>query len=163
MRIFLLALLAFYLSMPPVFAEEFIAEVIGISDGDTITVLHDGQELKLRLASIDCPEKTQPFGARAKQCTASLCFQKQVTIRPLSKDRYKRTIAEINLPDGRNLNEELVRTGFAWWYRKYAPLNLGLEKLENQARENRVGLWTDPAPIEPWNFRRQSKRMVVEH
>lgn len=157
MRIFLLALLAMFLSLPPAHAEEFVATVIGISDGDTITILHDGKESNIRLAAIDCPEKTQAFGTTAKHYTASLCFKKQVVVRTLSKDRYKRTIADVNLQDGRNLNEELVKAGFAWWYRKYAPFDLGLEILEIKAKEKRVGLWTDPSPMEPWNFRKLGK------
>lgn len=102
-------------------AADFTAKVIGVSDGDTITVLYQGYPEKIRLQGIDCPEKAQAFGQRAKQFTSELAFGKVVTVRGLEKrDRYDRILGEVILPDGRSLNHQLLQVGFAWWYRKYS-------------------------------------------
>ena len=96
-------------------AEDFTGRVVGITDGDTIKVTHDGMAERIRLGGIDCPEAKQPFGTRAKQLTGDLAFDQVVTVKVRDIDRYNRTVAEIILPDGRNLNQELVRarrTGF---------------------------------------------------
>lgn len=141
----------------------FTGEVVGVSDGDTIKVLHNGYPEKIRLARIDCPEHNQAFGQRAKQFTSDCCFTKTVTVLDSDHDRYGRTIGEIILPAlpgepyRRSLNVELVRAGLAWWYRKYAPNAPDLQELENQARDNRLGLWSEPNPMPPWDFRKMEK------
>jgi micrococcal nuclease len=128
---------------------------IGISDGDTIRVLHDGISKKIRLFEIDCPEMGQPFCARAKELTGDLAFGKTVNVRVRDIDRYHRIVAEITLPDGRMLNQELVRAGLAWWYRRYARSDAELQRLEIEARETKRGLWADPNPVPPWTWRKQ--------
>ncbi len=95
-------------------AQEFTAKVVGVADGDTITVLRDRTQMRVRLDGIDCPESGQAFGSRAKAFTSELTFGKVVTVRPRNKDRYGRIVAEIVLADGRDVNHELVRTGSAW-------------------------------------------------
>ena len=102
-------------------AADFAGRVVGVSDGDTITVLHNGKGERIRLHGIDCPEKRQAFGKRAKQFTSELVFGNTVTVQVVDLDRYGRTVGEVLLPDGRSLNHELVRAGLAWWYRRYAP------------------------------------------
>ncbi len=134
-------------------AAEFSGKVIGVSDGDTITVLQDKSPVKIRLDGIDCPETGQDFGTRAKSFTSELAFGKVVTVRPVGTDRYRRTIAVVVLPDGRLLNHEIVRAGYAWWYRKYAPRDAALERLESEAREGKRGLWSQSGPIPPWEWR----------
>jgi len=109
---------------------EFTAKVVGISDGDTLTVLRDRSPIKIRLHGIDAPETGQDFGNRAKQGASALAFGKTVTVRPRDTDRYGRTVAEVILPDGRSLNRELVREGLALWHRRYAPADAELERLE---------------------------------
>ena len=104
-RLFLLAAAATGL-----FAENFTGRVVGISDGDTIRVMHEGRAERVRLWGIDAPESGQPWGTRAKQFTGDLAFGKTVTVRVREIDRYKRTVAEIILPDGRHLNQELMRS-----------------------------------------------------
>ncbi len=115
----------------------------------------------LRLQGIDCPEKGQPFGTKAKQATAALVFRKEVKVR-LQEDhnRYKRSIGSVVLSDGRMLNHELVRNGWCWWYREYAPKDTELEQLETEAREGRKGLWSAPASVPPRIYRkaRQKKK-----
>ena len=85
--------------------------------------------------SIDCPEKGQAFGNRARQAASALVFGKEVTLKTYGVDKIGRTIADVFLPDGTNVIHELVKDGWCWWYRKYAPGNSELEKLEKDARE----------------------------
>jgi micrococcal nuclease len=130
-------------------------KVVGVSDGDTITILVNGRsQVKIRLYGVDCPEKAQAFGAKAKQFTSDQVFGKQVRVISHGADRYGRTIGEVLLENGASLNKELVRNGFAWWYRQYAPKNTELQSLEQQARTARLGLWADPQPLPPWEFRK---------
>lgn len=144
------------LLLPPAVAAEFTAKVIGVSDGDTITVLHDDRPEKLRLAEIDCPEKRQAFGRAAKQRTADLTYGKTVDVNVTGHDRYGRSIAEVNLPDGSNLNRELVAQGLAWCYRKYSH-SADLLALEADAKNNHRGLWSAPDATPPWEFRHPRK------
>ncbi len=141
----------------PVFAQEITGRVVGVSDGDTITVLSQKQLIKVRLSKVDAPEKRQAFGQRAKQFTSSLSYNKVVTLKEHGKDRYGRVLADVLLPDGRSLNRELVRNGFAWWYTRYAPNDTELDQLQLQAREKKEGLWLDTNPVPPWEFRKQRK------
>ena len=135
---------------------QFTGRVVGVSDGDTILVLTDGRAVKVRLAGIDCPEKRQAFGARAKQFASEQAFGRDVTVIATGRDRYGRTIGEVLLPSGDSLNRELVRAGLAWWYRQYSN-DEDLAKLEAAAREARRGLWADPHPVPPWEFRKATK------
>ena len=82
---------------------------------------------------------------------------KDVTIQTHGKDKYERTLADVLLPDGTNLNHALVKEGWCWWYRKYAPGDTTLEGLEKEAREARIGLWADPQPVPPWEWRKRSR------
>lgn len=128
--------------------------VVGVLDGDTLDVLHNQHAKRIRLHGVDCPEKGQAFGKVAKLATSALVFGQTVTVKPHDTDRYKRVVAEIFLVDGTNLNHQLVRDGWCWWYQKYAPGDRVLEALENAARERRKGLWADPNPLPPWEWRK---------
>ena len=141
----------------PGLAGEFSGTVVGVLDGDTIEVVHAHQTERIRLSGIDCPEKGQAYGQRAKQAMSVQAFGKEVTLRTFGKDRYGRTIADVILPDGDNLNQILVKEGMCWWYRKYAPGNAVLEDLETDAREKRMGLWSDAQPIPPWEWRKAKR------
>ena len=128
--------------------------VLRVIDGDTIELLliKSVKFVKIRLDGIDCPEKGQPYYEEATTYTSDLCLHKQVRVIKHDIDKYDRLIADIILPDGRNLSEEIVRAGFAWWYRLYSD-DLILKQLENEARIARRGLWFQPNPIPPWEFR----------
>jgi hypothetical protein len=89
--------------------DDFTGRVVGVTDGDALTVLRGRTPVKIRLHGIDCPESGQDFGSRAKRATSELAFGKDVTVRPVDTDRYGRTVAVVVLPDGRSLNHELVR------------------------------------------------------
>ncbi|GGK57111.1 thermonuclease family protein [Rufibacter glacialis] len=129
-------------------------KVIAIKDGDTIELLKDGKPLRIRLQGVDCPEKNQDFGTRARQFTSDLVFGKSVGLVVHDVDRYGRTVGEIILPDGRNLNQELVKNGFAWHYTAYSK-DQELARLEAEARAEKRGLWADPSPRAPWDFRKK--------
>jgi hypothetical protein len=115
-------------------------------------VLHNQRPERIRLSGIDCPEKGQAFGKKAKQFTFTLIHGKEVTIQVLGKDRHGRTVADVVLPDGRNVSRELVKAGLAWWYRQYSE-DESLGSLEDKARQAKRGLWADPIPIPPWEQR----------
>lgn len=132
-----------------------------VRDGDSIVVLRDGLGIEVRLDGVDCPELAQTFGKRAKRQTSELAFGRQVRLSGKGKDKYGRELAEVLLPDGRSLNRELVAAGFAWWYRKYST-DRGLEALELEARTARRGLWADPDPVPPWDFRAREQRQRDE-
>ena len=136
-------------------------EVVGILDGDTIEVLQSGRAVRVRLDGIDCPEKKQSFGTRAKQFTSRVAFRKEVQVIEKGKDRYGRTLAEVILPDGKSLNQELVREGYAWWYWKYSD-DEDLKRLQGEAREAKRGLWSDPNAIPPWIFRQGGVRQTED-
>lgn len=132
-------------------------KVVKIKDGDTIEILTSTNEnITIRLIEIDCPEKKQPFGQKAKQFTSDFCSGKFVEIIGKKKDRYGRTLAFVIDENGTNLNEELVKNGLAWWYEKYSKSE-NLFNLERHAKMNKLGLWVDETPIPPWVFRKLKK------
>jgi endonuclease YncB( thermonuclease family) len=135
---------------------EFTGNVVGVHDGDTITVLHNGRGEKIRLYGIDCPELAQPWGRRAKEFASDAVFDKTVTVRVMDTDRYGRTVGEVYY-DGKNLNQELVQAGLAWAYVHFTEKYAGDEEI---AREQHRGLWADPSPEAPWDFRRNGQRIT---
>ncbi len=139
----------------------FEGRVVRVADGDTLEVLRlEGARrvpVKVRLHGVDCPERRQPFGKQAKEAALRLAAGQTVRVEPKARDRYGRTVGVVVLPDGRRLHEELVRLGLAWWYQRYAPGARELGALERRAREGRVGLWADPAPQAPWDFRKAKR------
>jgi micrococcal nuclease len=152
-------LFIFLLLISQAHAAEYPARVVGITDGDTLTVLTaEKRQVKIRLAGIDAPESGQDFGMRAKQAASALAFGKNVTVIERDTDRYGRTVADIFLPDGRSLNRAMVGQGMAWWYRKYTPNDRVLAGLETQSRQERRGLWSQPAPLPPWDWRKGQGR-----
>ena len=143
-------------------AESFNGQVVGVSDGDTLKVMESGRAEKVRLARVDCPEKGQAFGTRAKQRTSDLAFGKVVTVHVNSQDKYGRFISEVVLPDGENLNEILVREGMCWWYRYFSQDDVVMPRYEQEARSSGRGLWVDSNPVPPWDFRRKGKHVSVK-
>jgi micrococcal nuclease len=134
----------------------FLATVIGISNGDTLTVLNKSkQQIKIRLSEIDAPEQHQPFGTRSKQSLSDLCFGKQAEIIPQVIDRYKRTVAKVKC-EGVDANAEQVSRGMAWVYNQYVK-DQSLFILQNVAKAEKRGLWADPFPTPPWIYRRTKR------
>ncbi len=148
--------LAFFLNSF-VLAASFKAKVIHVADGDTITVLTVTKEqVKIRINGIDCPEKGQAFGKKAKQFTKDLVAGEIVTIQPYKHDKYGRTIADVLIADGRNLAHELLKAGYAWWFFKYSD-DERLGQLETTAKKAKVGLWSDRYPMPPWVYRHRER------
>ncbi len=140
---------------PAVFAADLSGGVVGIADGDTFTLLtSDKQQVKIRLAEIDAPESSQPYGNKSKQALSGLIFGKDVRVVVQTTDRYGRTVGR---PYVGNLDvcEEMVRVGAAWVYRQYV-VDESLFDVENDARAARRGIWglSEAQQVEPWNWRR---------
>lgn len=135
-------------------------KVVAVKDGDTIELLRNGETIKVRLYGVDSPEKNQDFGQRARQFTSDLAFGKTVRLIEHNKDRYGRVVGTIILPDGRSLNEELVRNGFAWHYTAYSK-DKNLANLEADARRYKRGLWEAPNPVAPWDFRKTERETAA--
>jgi endonuclease YncB( thermonuclease family) len=133
-------------------AAEIPVRVIQITDGDTVGVIDsENRSFKVRLSGIDAPEKKQAFSDKSKQALSAKVFEKDIVLETTSKDRYGRTLAVLKL-DGRNINRELVAEGWAWQYLKYDQ-SKELREAEASARQKRLGLWADPMPVAPWEFR----------
>lgn len=147
------SLLLFLLLATPLLAgETYTGKCVGVHDGDTISVMHAGRAVKIRLEGIDCPELGQDFGTRAKQFTSALVFGKDVVVKEYNLDIYRRTVARIYV-DGKNLCLELVRAGLAWHYKHYSSDPV-LAEAEAEARKAKTGLWSMPNPVPPWEYRR---------
>ena len=129
------------------------AKVIGIKDGDTVLVLLGNNIQKiLRLSEVDCPETGQAFGKNAKQFTSSQIFGKNIEFIETDIDRYGRTIAKIYY-DNKYLSAEIIKAGLGWWYYHYSN-NKNLKMIEDEASKNKIGLWSDPNSIPPWEWRK---------
>lgn len=134
--------------------------VVGITDGDTITVRDgNGKQYKVSLAGIDAPEKHQPFAERARQNLAHLAFQKQAIVDCYRTDQYKRRVCRV-LVAGKDVALAQVQAGLAWHYKRFEKEQTSSERAaysraENDARESRSGLWKSERPVPPWEFRQQ--------
>ena len=148
--------LLMFTALPAIAADTWTGRCIGVIDGDTIRVLRGTGPVKIRLYGIDCPERYQPFSSRARQFTAGLVLRKTVTGEKVDTDPHGRRVALVFV-DGVNVNYELVKAGFAWWYRKHAPNNREFRRLESEARMERRGLWRDPSPVPPWKWRKSHR------
>jgi endonuclease YncB( thermonuclease family) len=118
---------------------EYVGEVVGIADGDTFTLLVDREQLRIRLAEIDAPEKRQPYGNRARQTLSTLIYGKTVRVVEIDRDRCGRVVGRVYV-GSIDVNAEMVRRGAAWVYRRYAK-DPSLYELENEARAARRGIW----------------------
>lgn len=136
-------------------AADIEGQVVGIADGDTLTVLQHRETTKVRLAEIDAPEKAQPFGQRSRQSLAELCFQQPVRVENKGRDRYGRTIGRVWCA-GVDANAEQVRRGMAWVYDRYAT-DQALYTLQAEARAAHRGLWADAHPAPPWEWRHAAR------
>lgn len=131
--------------------DSFHGKVIKISDGDTFRVLFEQTSIRIRMNSIDCPEKKQDFYQVAKDALASLIFNREVRITVSGYDRYGRVLGDVFIND-LNINLAMVEGGFAWHYKKYSSSQLFADA-ENRAKMALRGLWSMSNPIAPWYFR----------
>lgn len=133
----------------------YVSKVIGVKDGDTIEVLHEGKGLVIRLEHIDCPEigYGQPYCQVAKKFVSELCFGKTVHIvHSKNFDRYGRLIGVVMVNDSLNLNKELVSAGLAWHYKRYSK-DESYAVLEEEARAAGRNIWSRDSPTPPWDWR----------
>jgi endonuclease YncB( thermonuclease family) len=159
--------LLFSILATTVSADTYTGRVVGISDGDTITVLDaDYHQHKVRLIGIDAPEKKQQYGQVSKQHLSATVFQRAVTVDVSKLDRYKRELGKVLVGDV-DVNLEQVRAGLAWHYKQYVHEQHPADReryteAERQAREARRGLWQDEAPTPPWEFRHAKKPLKLQ-
>jgi endonuclease YncB( thermonuclease family) len=140
-------------------SEVHIAKVIGVADGDTITVLQGKKQYKIRLYGIDCPEKAQAYGQKAKELVSRLTFGKTVELTTYDVDKYQRIVAVVKA-NGVNVNEELIKNGLAWRYTKYCKASFCDDWIakEYEARNSHIGLWRDNNPMPPWEWRHSPEK-----
>ena len=134
--------------------------IVGVADGDTLTARCGDpgaySQERVRLAEIDAPEAGQPFGQRSKQHLSGLCFQQQARIEPTSRDRYGRTVARVECR-GQDAGIAQVNAGMAWAFTRYLT-DPAVARAQIEAQQARRGLWADPEPIPPWEWRRHQAR-----
>ena len=149
---------AFWALSGSLFGATVVGQVVSVTDGDTIKILTPAkQQIKVRLADIDTPERGQPYGRKARQVLGEKIHRRQVDVEEVTIDRYQRLVGRVFL-DGRNINAEMVEDGAAWVYRKYSN-DTQLLRLESQAREQGRGLWAlqPDQRIPPWEWRKQQR------
>ncbi|HNR29634.1 MAG TPA: thermonuclease family protein [Candidatus Hydrogenedentes bacterium] len=148
-------LLSFLLAAAVTHAEprEFSGKVVAVPAGDLIAVEHEGRTEEVRLYAVDCPETGQPFAGQAREFTAELALNKDVTVRALTEDNHGKTVGWVVLPENRNLNYALVEAGLTWWDLEHAKNDRELKRINAEAIETKKGLWADEAPLPPWDFR----------
>ena len=143
-------------------AETYTGRVVGVTDGDTVTVLDSSNtQHKVRMAGIDAPEKKQAFEQASKQNLSNLVYGKTVTIETSKLDRYQREVGKVII-NGRDANLKQIESGLAWHYKKYANEQSSADQqayaaAEVQAQQGRRGLWNEANPTPPWDFRHQKK------
>ena len=132
-----------------------------MTDGDTLKARcgepGQYQQITVRIAAIDAPERKQAFGQRARQHLAQLCFRQRATLRPLARDAYGRTVANVRC-GSTDVAAAQVGAGMAWVYTPYASAHPHLARLQQQARASRKGLWAQPRPLAPWSYRQRHQR-----
>ncbi len=133
-------------------AASFSGKCVGISDGDTISVLKSGAAVKIRLDGIDCPELGQDFGRAARRFTSRMAFGRIVQVKEITVDSYGRTVARV-VVDGADLSLELVKAGLAWYFSAFSSDPV-LAAAELRARQSKTGIWSMPDPVPPWVYRR---------
>jgi len=144
-------------------AETLTGRVVGVSDGDTLTLL-DAKQVphKIRVAGIDAPEKKQPFGEKAKSSLSALAYNRTAEADCRKTDRYRRNVCVVFV-GGKDVGLEQIKAGMAWWYRQYAKEQTQRERIdyehaESLANRNRYGLWSGPNPTPPWEWRHHRRQ-----
>ncbi|MCQ8119907.1 thermonuclease family protein [Methylomonas rosea] len=154
MRLFLF--IALFINTSVALSETLEGFVVSVHDGDTVTLLlANKSQVKIRLAQIDAPESDQAFGQKSKQALATMVFNKNVKVEKETVDKYGRTVGTIFV-DSLDANREQIRQGMAWTYRQYLH-DQSLIQDEENAKQSKIGLWFDPNPIPPWEYRHSKK------
>lgn len=142
----------------PVPAFDVTGRVVRVADGDTVSILDSNKKQhKIRLYGIDTPERDQAYGNKARKVLSDIVAGEQVGVVIVETDDYGRSVGTL-YHQGKHINAHMVRTGYAWWYRHYAPHSRLLSDAQNTAREQSLGLWADPDPTPPWDWRRSQRQ-----
>ncbi len=155
---FFLAFILIFLS-ENINSEEYIGVVTKIIDGDSVVIIHDNILKKIRLSYIDAPEISQDYGEESKIFLANLLLDKTVLVDTKRKDKYGRYLSDLYIHNDMEsiyINAKMIKSGNAWVYRRYRS-NTYLINLENHARSNKIGIWKDENPLEPWVYRKNYK------
>lgn len=146
--------------MPSIVYAQLRGKVVGITDGDTFTILDSNKnQIKIRFHGIDCPEKSQPFSYASKKYLSELIYLKNVSIQISGTDRYGRTLGIVFLGN-EVINEKMLAAGMAWHFKQYDNREVWA-KLEERARSQRIGLWQEKDPIPPWKWRMEKRKSKV--
>lgn len=147
----------------PVFGQSFTGLVEGVKDGNTVTVVHDGQRSTVRLHGLYAPELSQPYGEEAATYLRDRLQEQEVLVRVRDRDRFGRLVARV-FRDGTEVNKKLLRAGLAWyywWYDEHGPEAAQDQRLEFQAQRAERGLWAQDRPIPPWEWRDEGHAVSV--
>ncbi len=134
-------------------------KVIAVADGDTFSILSDKKVIRIRVEGIDAPEKGMPYYKVSKQYLSTLCFNKWISLKVITVDRYGRIVARVILPNGKDISTQMIKNGMAWHYKHYSKDKL-LAAYEIRARKNKVGLWKDKNPMAPWEVRKLHRKGI---
>ena len=149
-------ILGLVVSIPALSWADFVARVVTVHEGDRLTIHHDGRSETIFLKDIDCPELKQPYGNQAKHALAAYVGNRDIVVRALTRDKQGRVTAEVLLQDGRNVGRELLKEGLAWWQQSRSG-DRSLEIVEELARASGKGLWSEPNPVPPWQWKTTKK------
>ena len=152
-KILFVILLGLTIGLGECYAQKFDVKVIKISDGDTfVGINRDNLQIKFRIWGIDAPEKKQAYGTKSKEFLSDLIFGKTITVDVQKQDGWGRYLTYVYTPDGKDVSFEMIKNGYAWHYVKYDSSEK-YKTAETNARKNKLGLWADPQPMAPWDFR----------
>jgi len=151
-----LIILFYFLMSIPIFIYSFEAVVIKVADGDTVTVMSDGQKIRIRLYGIDTPEIDQVYGRESEKMLSNYVLNRVVEIEKKDIDRYKRMVAVIFL-DGENINLKMLEDGGAWAYIQYLAEDDKEEYIKAEKGAKEKGLWQNKEAIPPWEYRKQKR------
>ena len=141
---------------------EFTAQTTTVEDGDSFEVITpDKKKIMIRLFGVDCPEDGQGFGSKAKLFVEAMCKGKNLKIVKNTVDPKGRLVADVYLPDGKSIAKELIKAGYGWHYKQYSD-DKELDKLEQEARKAKKGLWVDNNPVPPWEYREKQKQQAKD-
>lgn len=141
-------------------SDSITGKVVKVTDGDTITVLVEQRQFKVRLNAIDAPERKQDYSKKTQKLAPELVFEKEVRVVTHGNDRYGRTIGDVFIGQT-NVNEKLVEDGWAWNYVKYST-SQRLAELEKEARASKKGLWAGKSPVATWDYRAEQARQRAD-
>ncbi|MFC1586739.1 thermonuclease family protein [Planctomycetota bacterium] len=131
-----------------------LCDIVQVIDGDSLRLQYKDQTIDLRLDGIDSPELSQAYGSEAKHNLELLIRDQMLKLRTQGKDVHGRLLGELFLADGSSINREMIRSGYAWWFRDFSD-DKTLGELEVEARQAKRGLWRDKNPVPPWIYRHQ--------